>query len=590
MAPRVRQLRPPGSGPRLALPALFFFAILLSANVLAASVKVEVEGLDGELKDNVEASLGIRNAGEDLREGQVRRLHARAPEEIRRALEPFGYYRPLVEASLEPDGDGFRARYVIDARDPIHVSRVDVTVEGPGAEEDSTFAALVADFPLAEGDVLDHRLYTRGKNAFSLHAVRKGYHDAAFDSSAILVDLSAYEAAVVLHYRTGIRYHYGEISLEQDILERNRVEGYLAFRTGEPYDVADLAKAQDGLVSGPYFSSVEIHPGYEEAEGDRVPIRILCTPARPIRWEVGAGYGTDTGVRGSLGVEFRRINRKGHYANIDLEASQREFTLSSRYAMPWPYPRTEELSLLFGAGRFDPGWATSNRVTGGASLSRSQGGWRQILSLTYEYDDWTIADTDSDTGLLLLTASVSRTDSDNLLDPSRGRMVRLEVRGAHDAVLSGASLLRGTVEGRVLRTLAGPFRAFARGQVGGLLTSDFNRLPPGQRFVTGGVQTVRGYSYESLGPRNDTGALVGGNLLAVGSAELEWRFLSRLGLAGFVDSGNAFRDRFGEAFQVGVGTGLRWASPVGMVRLDGAWGITRGDDPFHIHFMIGPAL
>jgi translocation and assembly module TamA len=258
--------------------------------------------------------------------------------------------------------------------------------------------------------------------------------------------------------------------------------------------------------------------------------------------------------------------------------------------IPWPYPRTEELSFLFGVGRFAPGWSESNRITGGASMSRVQWGWREIVSLTYEFDDWTIADVDDETGLLLLTGSLTRTVTDNRLDPTRGRSLRFEARGAHDAVLSDVSMLRGTAEARFLRQLVGPFRGFARGLVGGILTPDFERLPPGQRFVTGGVQTVRGYTYESLGPQDSNGQLVGGNLLAIGSVELECRFLPKLGLAGFIDSGNSFRDRIDGKFQVGVGTGFRWVSPVGMVRLDGAWGISRGDDPFHIHFMIGPVL
>ena len=590
MAPGIGQLRPSGLRSVLRGGLAVSVGILCVSSALASSVKVELEGLEGPLQDNVEATLSIRRAEGDLRAGQIKRLHGRAAEEIRRALEPFGYYRPDIRASPVPEGDDFRARYEVDAGEPIRLRTVEVRATGAGAESDPRFGTLVDDFPLAAGDVLDHSLYTLGKNALALYAARKGYLDAKFDSSAILVDLAAYEASVVLHFDTGIRYRYGEITLEQEILYREMVQGYLEFAPGDPYDIDDLIKLQGGLVAGPYFSSVEIHPGYERKEGDRIPIRIVCSPARPIRWEVGAGYGTDTGVRGSLGVEFRRLNRRGHYANIDLEGSEREFTLSSRYTIPWPYPRTEELSFLLGIGRFDPGWATSNRATLGASLSRVQWGWREMVSLTYEFDDWTISDTDEETGLLLLTGSLTRTVADNLLDPTRGRMLRFEVRAAHDAVLSGASLLRGTAEGRFLRSLVGPLRGFVRGQVGGLLTDDFNRLPPGQRFVTGGVQTVRGYTYESLGPHDANGKLVGGNLLAYGSAELEYRFLSKLGLAAFLDSGNAFRDTFDEPFQVGVGTGIRWASPVGLVRLDGAWGVTRGDDPFHIHFMIGPVL
>ena len=109
MAPRIRQLRLPGGTRSRQALLLAAACIILSDNALAASVNVELEGLGGDLKDNVEATLSIRLAEGDLTPGRIRRLHARAPEEIRRALEPFGHYRPVVQATLEADGDDFRA-------------------------------------------------------------------------------------------------------------------------------------------------------------------------------------------------------------------------------------------------------------------------------------------------------------------------------------------------------------------------------------------------------------------------------------------------------------------------------------------------
>lgn len=554
----------------------------------SAEVGVELRGLDGDLETNARASLSILAAGDDASPGTVRRLHARAPEEIRRALQPFGFYAPAIRESLVEEGDRHRAIYDVDAGAPIRLSAVDVRVTGPG-EEDPRFRELVRSFPLASGDVLDHRLYGQGKDALQVHAARKGYLDAAFDSSAILVDLARYEASIVLHYESGIRYRFGEVRLNQDVLRAEMVRGYVTFAPGEPYDMDRLLVLQADLTGGPYFTMVEIRTRREQADGDRVPIDVNMVPARPYRFEVGGGYGTDTGARGRFGAEFRRLNRRGHHAELDVTASERSLAFGTRYIIPWPYPRTEELSFLFGIGVFDPGWSYSRRLTGGAGLSRLRGSWRELVSLTYEQDDWEIADLEAKTGLLLLSASWTRTRTDDRFDPRNGSTLRAEVRGSHEAVLSDASLLQASLEARFVKGLAGPLRGCGRFLVGATTSPHFDRLPPGQRFVTGGDQSVRGYSYQSLGPRDAEGRLLGGDLMAQGSLELEWRFHRKLGLATFVDSGNAFRDDV-DRFRVGAGTGLRWISPVGLVRIDGAWGMSRASRPFHIHFILGPYL
>ncbi|HET9235102.1 MAG TPA: BamA/TamA family outer membrane protein, partial [Candidatus Eisenbacteria bacterium] len=391
------------------------------------------------------------------------------------------------------------------------------------------------------------------------------------------------------------RYEFGDIRLHQDVLKPEMVQGYVDIDPGDPYELNRLLLLQANLAQGPYFSTVEVHTRREQAVDNRVPVDIDLVPARPRRYEVGAGYGTDTGVRGHLGIDLYRINRRGHHAEADLELSQREITLSTRYAIPWPYPRTEELSFFGGIGGFDPGWSQSTRITGGTSLSRMRGSWREIVSLAYEHDDWTIGDEDDETaedgetGLLLLSGSWTRTRTDDRFDPANGQSLRVEVKGAHDAVLSSATLLQGNLEAKLLRHLAGPVRSLVRAGVGGTVTPHFEDLPPGQRFVTGGTQTVRGFSYQSLGPHDAGGKLMGGNLLATASAELEVRFWRSFGVAGFIDTGNAFQDSFDD-FELGTGVGLRWVSPVGLLRVDGAWGVSWGSNPFQIHFVIGPVF
>ena len=101
---------------------------------------------------------------------------------------------------------------------------------------------------------------------------------------------------------------------------------------------------------------------------------------------------------------------------------------------------------------------------------------------------------------------------------------------------------------------------------------------------------MRGYGYQKLGPRDRSGDVVGGRYLASGSLELDYLFVGNFGGAVFVDAGNA-DDDFLPSPEVGAGAGLRWRSPVGMLRIDVAHPFdTNSNDDYRIHVSIGPEL
>ena len=124
---------------------------------------------------------------------------------------------------------------------------------------------------------------------------------------------------------------------------------------------------------------------------------------------------------------------------------------------------------------------------------------------------------------------------------------------------------------------------------GYIWADDFYDVPYKLRFFAGGDQSIRGYDYESLSPI-DKGYLTGGQILAVGSAEYNYEFRPGFRGALFTDVGNAYDKDFETETKVGVGVGIRWASPVGVVRVDVAAGVTEESIPVRLHFFIGSPL
>jgi translocation and assembly module TamA len=84
--------------------------------------------------------------------------------------------------------------------------------------------------------------------------------------------------------------------------------------------------------------------------------------------------------------------------------------------------------------------------------------------------------------------------------------------------------------------------------------------------------------------------VIGGKYLTVVSVEYEHYFLERWGAAAFVDAGDAYSDQF--TANIGAGIGLRWRSPVGLLRVDVGVPLRSeiADDGVRLHILLGPDL
>jgi len=553
-------------------------------------IRVQIVGLSGALEDNAEAVLSIRQRRRDrLPPAEWRRLHQRAQDEIALALQPFGFYRSTVTADLIEEGNRWTARYVVEAGPAMLIERVDVVLTGDGSS-DSAFAALAAGFPLEAGDTLRHQKYEDGKRALTTFAGTRGYFDATVDTAQIRIDLEAYSAEIILHMSTGPRYKFGEITVRQEVIDPGLLEGRVDIKQGEPFDAARLLAVQEALGDGPWFSRVEVDPRPEQAVNLEVPIDVEMIPSRRQRFEIGLGYGTDTGIRAQFGYVLRRINRHGHFANGDIRYSQRESSLSLMYNIPRPYPSTAQYSGFAGYGLIRPDWSRSNLALLGADVAVSMAGWRSVLSVTWEGEDYTVADEEGTSNLLIPTLSFAHVRTDDALFASRGQSLKVEILGAAESLGSTTSFLTVNTIGKIVRSPGPKWRLLGRAQVGYTATQEFFELPATRRFVTGGDNSVRGYSFESLGPRNAEGQIVGGDLLLVASAEVDYFFKEKWGIAAFLDTGNGlFADQAIE-LEVGAGLGARWASPVGLVRIDVGYPVTISDRNIRLHLIIGPDL
>lgn len=552
-------------------------------------LSIEFEGLSDELEESVLAQLSLEREREHplLDEYRIQRLHRQAPEEIRNALQPFGFYAPVITGSLTHEENVWLARYVIEPGEPVIVNEVQALVTGEGAGE-PYFVAWQQNFPLRPGDILLHETYEDAKRELLRIARDKGYLTAQLLRHEIRVSTAQRSAAIALHLETGPRYRYGEVRSSETLLDDRFVQRYITIRSGEFYDADRLLEMQRHLADSDYFQRADVIPLIDEVHDNTVPIDIKLEMRKRTRYSIGAGYATDTGPRGTVGVERRYVTSNGHRFGAELTASEVRTTFLARYRIPLNKPATDSFNITSSWEEETLDTSYRETTTFGVAQTRQLDFWQQTLGLSYEVERFEIADTDGETALLIPSVRWQRLLADNRIFPSKGWRVALGVKGASEEVASDISFLQSDLRGKLIFPLLGG-RLITRAEVAGSIVADFQELPVSQRFFAGGDFSVRGYAYNSLGPINASGEVVGGKHLIVGSVEYDHYFGKHFGLAAFIDSGNAFDISEFHLYK-GAGAGMRWRFPFGLLRVDGAQAIDDPDHRWRLHISLGPDL
>jgi translocation and assembly module TamA len=586
---------------KVAMTVVFFIAPVLpqisfaTLSAAAESVEVVVRGLE----DDPPAAANVLAALAPLlglvQEGKVNSLWLdwlveQAPAKAQTALEPFGYYNASVTADLESGGENrYRIIVTVVAGSPVRITDVEVKIEGQGADDDS-LVALLSTFPLKEGDVLRQDIYEEAKGKVKSQALQRGYLDADYSVHDIFVSKAELSARIRLVLDTGPRYHFDGTTFEGvpeypvSFLER-----YLAYRPGQIFSFEKLGKTQLNLLNADRFGDVIVTPEKEKTEGSAVPVLVRMKPLPSKRLRLGAGYGTDTGPR--VLAEYKDMNmfRSGHELSGQMNLSQVLQGLGIGYVIPSSRDLDTLTAFQFRVQREEVDTYTSRIISLEAGRTRSFGRGRiGTLFFRVQEERYSITAEKNDARLLMPGLRFSAQHFDSLIRPKKGHRYAIEIEGTDQALGSSLGLVRMVFDGDLIVPL--PFRLslLTRVKAGStFLNKSLDQLPASLRFFAGGDNSVRGYAYQSLGPKDAAGEVVGGKHVLVGSAELEKALFSDWGVAVFYDAGNAFNS-FNEItpFQA-TGLGVRYYTRIGALKLDFARQIGIENPGFRIHFTVG---
>ena len=581
----------------------------LAAQARGTIQKVIIEGLDdgddieAEMIENIEVSLSVYDAiGKEQGQSRLEYLVNQAERQARTALEPFGYYDPVIRVEESGSGKDITLKVVVDKGQPVRVRHSRVAIDGPGADDPYLQDDIDA-FQPQQGEIFAHAEYESSKVTITRRLSERGYFDADFNSRKVEVTRAARAADIDLGWDSGLRYNIGEIRFHQTYFREGLFAPLVYWEQGSYWHDGKLDRLRESLAKLDYFSVIDIQPRPEEAwdhPNDEVPVDVTLTLAKRNIYTAGLSYGSESGAGVRGGLERRYVNTRGHKLNTQLDYAQKRKTFLTSYRVPaflwldgWYVvtasaydEQTDYIDLRNFKLIASRSGEINENLTVVASINGLRERWRYSSGEGYEgalYETST---------LFYPQVSADWVKVDDRLFPRRGFSATAMVRGGIGGAGSDASFVQAQVTGRGYFPLGpGSNRLIARAELGTTWTSDLIAIPPSLRYFAGGDRSIRGYAFREVGPRTpapDRYAL-GAKHVIVGSAEYEHYFGDGpWGMAAFVDTGSAYEDSFD--LKTGVGLGLRWKSPVGPVRVDIAHGLNDPDSQFQLYLNIGADL
>ncbi|MGB5329113.1 MAG: outer membrane protein assembly factor BamA [Gammaproteobacteria bacterium] len=395
---------------------------------------------------------------------------------------------------------------------------------------------------------------------------------------------------------------------------------------GEVYQSSKVDRSRVRLQRLNYLGSVDIKPKRVPDADDLVDLDIVVTERFSGNLSVGVGFAQEQGVIFNLGFKHENIFGTGNSVDIGFDNSSSLQRYSFSYENPYYTQDGISRGFNFTYSKTDASENnTSNYLIDRGSLSVDYGiplsEFNSLrLELGFEQNDFksTSGSSDEVIDFLIDTSDKyddstprSKIDSENYLTVFSVIGFAKDTRNRRVFASSGSlnsialELQVGDLDYYKLRYrhqtafgLTDLFTLNAKGKVGyGDGFGDYDDLPIYEKYTAGGVRSVRGYEFNSLGPRDSEGDAAGGNLQVIGTAEILFPLEAlvsadtfRLGV--YFDIGNVFAevdDYETSELRQSVGLSAKWFSVIGPIEFSYAFPLNdeSGDDPQPFQFALG---
>jgi translocation and assembly module TamA len=517
-------------------------------------------------------------------------------------LRAAGYYDAQVTMRVEPAKQSERLVVtMMIAPGPLYRFSA-VTIEG--LDVTSPSGRVLRDvFTIAPHDPVDADEVAAAEARLKLTALRSGFPFVEVGQSDIELDHETRTATLTLRIATGGQQTFGHaiVKGEKPPFSAKHVATLGRFDPGTPYDQTKVDDLKRAVIATGLVAAVRVEPvlGTKPGEVDLI-VSTEPAPLRTIAAEFG--YGTGEGLKGEISWTHRNLIRPEGAVTLRGVAGTQEQSVGALLRMNNFGARDRILSgriiaTNINRNAFD---ARSLEIGGNLELQTNliwQKKWVWSvggeLILTDERDSVAAGVARRTFVIGAVPMSLVYDGSDDLLDPHRG--FRLGLRASPEfSLLSGTrAYVRAQVDGSVYQPLGERTVLAARARFGIISGQGLVDIAPSRRFYAGGGNSVRGYSYQRIGPRDVFNDPIGGKALSEFAIEARIRF-GDFSVVPFLDGGAVYDNslpRF-DNFRFGAGLGVRYHSNFGPIRIDLGTPLNpqKGDSPITVTVSLGQAF
>lgn len=518
-------------------------------------------------------------------------------EQIRNLYYNNGYLKVTVaEPKLEliDNKKGMLISLRVSEGDQFKVSSV--SVEGVKAFDEKDVSQLVRLKP--------DTIFRRDTLQKDVTAITDIYSNNGYALVTVSPDIMPDEekklVKVVYRIEEGDKYRIGRIEISGNTKTIDKViRREVRLDEGDIFNASALKRSYERLNNLQYFETVDFSPK-PRPEEKVVDVDIKVKEKSTGFLSVGGGYSSVDKFIGMADITQGNLFGEGKYLKIRGELGGQSSFYELSYRDSWFLDKP----LLFSASIYNnqrtyP--AYSKRATGFlVSLGKSfweywSGSVAYNLEKAKVYDvDDDVPDSIKDQEGTAVTSSVSfsvaRDTRDNYLDPLRGS------RNSSYFTFAGLggdnAFIKWYAESSWFFPLFDVTTFNVRGRAG-YTTGIFGKdVPPYERFYVGGIYTVRGLDYGDAGPKDQEGNPIGGTSELIVNLEYIFPIIAEYKLKGvvFFDTGGAFESgSFGGNLRYTTGTGVRWFSPMGPIRIEWGYNLSKksGEAASKIEFAFG---
>jgi translocation and assembly module TamA len=487
-------------------------------------------------------------------------------------LRADGYYDAVVDSEIEAVGDRIAVTLTIEPG-PLYTFG-DIRVSGLDAD-----GTLREAYNVKVQDSVDADDVTLADATLKSKLANDGYPFAKVTEPDVVVDHDTRTATLEVHVETGGKRNFGQILArgEKQPFGAKHIGVIARFKPGEPYNQADIDDLKRALIATGLLSSVDVSP-VETGDPQTADVAVTMTPA-PLRTIAAeAGYGTGEGFRLSASWTHRNLIKPEGAVTLSGVIGTREQSLGGALRQSNWRRRDWILNARVAASNVVRTAYEARTFEVAANIERQTNiiwqknwTWSAGFELLASDERDIVANGGARQTYFIgaLPGTLAFDGSDDLLDPTRG--FRLSGRISPEGSLQGGfnGYVRAQIDGSAYLPVGSKVVLAGRARLGSISGTALTNIAPSRRYYAGGGGSVRGFSYQDIGPRDAFGDPIGGRSLAEFSLEARIRF-GVFGVVPFVDAGNIYTSAVPslDKMRIGAGLGGRYYSSFGPIRLD----------------------